>query len=1000
LAVDPTTTIQFSKASHLRSTKWGNEKLALGALLEWIVKLRPGDKSQGEVWAPATLRGPRRLASNAEGTDLAVFDSDAGHKLAELKARFEALGWYARIIPSSSWGKIDTEASAEHYDAWVEAQDDPASPDLPERYLVEVLHKTAEVAKGAVIRNRFFEEVPLRQGGKQIRRLIRFRHQPCEKYRIVCVLARRYDLSSAPKRRAWKKHYDAMIDQIGLPLDRSTGSPERLFYLSYLSPDRLKGARSNQAEIPGNPIDVTTLPEPETRERVRRGFRTFKEDQVKGRGADDEPVRYAWTDPETDVTVDLNVLAGKGLFQHLQLADALLDNGWAQDERGVVDGKYHIECPFSAEHTSQFDGGTICWNAADHHRTGMLDLQRGAGITCNHHSCQGRDRLEFVTELLRRGGLTLANLRGAVNAAKDRSLADDFTPVDPDTVVLKALVKPSMDWDQARILAHGPALRRLKREALEKFEEAAIGWEMLGTIERDDLELLVEVSDDETDDPEPTPKGGKPAKSAKSSSSADRRWRDKLHYSKDGMPAATASNIALCLEHGLGLGDGVVAFNRLKSRLDIRDPSRLPWAAPGEEPRPWTDNDDTEAAMRLDQMLGGQVIRPHVVTPIIESLGRRKSFHPVQEYLNGLTWDGVKRLDRLLVDYGGAEDTPFNKAAVARTLIAACARAMKPGCKVDTALILESTQGVKKSTLFSALAVNPEYFHDHTGTIGEKSSAEVVGAHWILEMAELAGMNKADLNHTKAFLSRQYDKYRPPYGRRIVDFPRQCIVVGTVNGEITGYLKDLTGNRRFWIVRIGKIDWVYIDENRDQLWAEAKARYDAGERWWFDDEEEAHLITEQQEAASARTAEPEMVDAVRKFIAKKPGSSGHDRDFTNGWVARATPVTVIPSQIDFWNAIGTPTRDINFHKKVSFNQALQALGWEVRQVCETKGHPLGLERGSRFYLSPEGVLAHKSGRLHDWLEAQVRAGSVAGVPSPLEVSENVIVLDDTRKKKP
>jgi predicted P-loop ATPase len=996
LSVDPGTFIQFSKASHLRSTSWGNHALALRELLDWVTKLRPGDKADGEVWAPATMKGKRRLAASADGTDLAVFDSDAGHTLAEIRAAFERLGWYARIIPSSSWGRTDTEASEDHYNAWVAEQPDGQAEDLPERYLVEQLRKVPAVAAGATVLNRFTEIVKT-SNGDQVRRLIRFRHGPCEKYRIICVLVKRYDLGTGPARRAWKRHYDAMIDQIGLPLDRSTGSPERLFFLSYLSPDRLKGARGHQAEVRGGFIDVAALPEPKPRERTRRGgFRTFKEDEVRGRGSDDEPLSYVWHDPDTGDDLDLHVLAARGLFQHLELADALADNGWAQDDRGVVEGKHHIECPFNAEHTKQLDGGTICWNASDHHRTGMSDLQMGAGITCNHHSCQGRDRLEFVVELLRRGGLTTADIRNAQAVAKDKSLAEDFEPVDPDLVILKALVKPSMDWDQAQVMAHAPALRRLKREAPARFEEAAEGWAMLGTIDRDDLDLLIEVSPDEKDDPDP-PKGGK-------GGSGDRHWRDKLHHNKDGTPAATTSNIALAIEQGLGLGNGVVAYNRLKSRLDIRDPSRLPWAGKGEEPRAWTDNDDTEAAIRLDQLLGGQVIRPHTVTPIIETIGRRHAYHPVQDYLNGLKWDGVPRLDRLLVDYGEAEDTPFNRAAVARTLIAACARAMKPGCKVDTALILESTQGVKKSTLFSALAGNPEYFHDSTGVMGDKGSAEIVGAHWVLEMAELAGMTKVDLNHVKAFLSRQVDKYRPAYARRVVDFPRQCIVVGTVNGQVTGYLKDLTGNRRFWIVRVGKIDWLYIDENRDQLWAEAKARYDAGERWWFDDEEEQHLITEQQDAASQRTAEPELVDTLRNFIKEKPGASGHDRDFSDGWVPRAHPLTVIPSPITFWNAIGTPTRDITFSKKVSFNQALQALGWEVRQVWETKAHPLGLERGARFYVSPEGAVAHREGRLHTWLEDQVRIGAVAGMLTPQESSQNVIVLDerkrsDEKKKK-
>jgi predicted P-loop ATPase len=992
VTVDPAQIIKISRAANLRSQQWGNCQLALSALVDWVSKLHVGEKSDGAVWAPATFGGKRRLANMVEGVELAVFDSDAGHTLAQLKVRFQLLGWYACIIPSSSWGKDITECSADHYDDWVKEHADVAAASLPERYLVEALHKTPGVASGAKVISRPYLPVTRKDGSKYLKSLIRFRHGPCEKYRVICVLSQRFDLSTPVQRRLWKKHYDAMIDQIGLPFDRSTGSPERLFYLSYLSPDRIAQARLHHAEIQGTHIDIAQLPEPKARERARKGgFRTFAEDHIEGRGADDEHLDYTWRDTDTDTELDLRALAAKGVFQHLELADVLQENGWPQDDRGEVDGKHHIECPFAHEHTDQNDGGTFVWNASDYHRTGMTDLQPGAGINCRHNSCDGRDRLEFILGFLDKGGLKPENLRGALSAAKDKSLADDFEPIDPDRVVLRALVKPDMTWTRDKVCASASSLRRLKRETPARFDACAAGWDALDIITLDELELLVDLADDETDD-DPGPKGGSAAKS-------DQRWRDKLRYSKDGTPLASATNITLCLEHGLGLGGGVVAYNMLKDRLDIRDPSRLPWARPNEEARAWTDNDDTEAAMALDQLLSGLVIRPHTVTPIIESLGRRHAYHPVRDYLHSLVWDKIPRLDRLLIDYGGADDNPFVRAATARTLIAAVARAMKPGVKVDTALILESTQGFRKSTLFSALAVDTAWFSDSTGHIGEKTSAEMACSHWVVEMAELAGLTKGDLNQVKAFLSRQYDKFRPAYGRRVVDYPRQCIMVGTVNPETTGYLKDLTGNRRFWIVKVGKISWDYIHEERDQLWAEAKARYAAGEKWWFDDNSEAHLIEAQQEIAKGRTAEPELCETLRKFIGHKPGVSGHDRDFVDGWGPRMVPLTVIPSATHYWNAVGTPTRDISFSNKLAFNQACQSLGWEVYQETRPT-NAIGLEKGSRFYISPAGVEALKEGRLHEWLAIQARLGAVAGLPNPLEGMADIIVLEDRKKPKP
>jgi predicted P-loop ATPase len=991
--VTPSHPVQISKASHLRSQEWGSATLALAALNEWIGRLRAGNKADGEVWAPATLIGRRRTANQVLHTDLIVFDSDAGHTLAEIAARFEAVGWYARIIPSSSWGRCETEASADHYDAWAAQNPGLDAWTRPGRYLVEQLHKTPAVAEGAVELNRVTVEQKTPQGHRQYKNIVRFKHAPCEKYRIVCVLSQRCDLSTPQARRAWKNFYDAAIDRIDLPLDRSTGSPERLFYLSYLSPDRLKAARNHQAEIPGQPIDLAALPPPKARERTQRGPRTFAEDRVQGRGGDDEPLDYTWED------IDLRVLAARGGLQHLELADLLAERGWPQDERGVVDGKHHIECPFAEQHSSAAGGGTFAWNASDYAHTGLTDLQPRAGIVCNHNACQDRDQLEFLVEFLRKGALTTADLLGARDAAKRKSLDEDFpTAIDPVDTVMKPLVVPSMDWSREQIFAQAPALRRLQLKDAKKFEKARAGWILLSIVDEDEFDLAIEVADVETDDDEPDGPGGAPKPKAQQ---VDRRWRTKLRCGKDGVPLTTAGNIAMALEHGLGLTGEVIGFNKLKLRLEIRKPERVAWCVPGEAPRPWTDNDDTEAAVLLEGQLGDQAIRPHIVTPIIEMLGRRHAFHPVREYLDGLVWDKVPRLDTLLIDHGNAADNPFVRAATARTLIAAVARIYKPGCKVDTALILESrVQGFRKSTLFSTLAVDPAWFTDNPGHLGEQACIEVITAHWFVELAELSTLKKADIDATKAFLSRQWDKYRPAYARRLTDFPRQCIVVGSVNPENNGYLRDLTGNRRFWSVTVGALDLAAIAEPkyRDQLWAEAKARFDAGQIWWFDDATESHLVEAQAEEAAERVSEPEIIDTVRRFLTHQPGVSGHDRDMSEAWTPRQQPITVIPSISAYFNAIGKPTRDIRFTDKVAFNQATQGMGWVVKQARERKTNPIGLERGARFYIAPEGAEAANRGQLHEWLVEQIRIGAVAGKEKLADWDQGeVIVLEEARK---
>jgi hypothetical protein len=495
--VDLSATINVSKASHRDSKNWGNTQLALQELIEWISQLTLGDKSQGEVWAPATLSGERRLASNVLGTDLAVFDSDAGHTLDELKAAFTTTGWYARIIPSSSWGKDETEASADPFDAWVKEQLDPNAVDLPERYLIEHLHKTPAVAKGATVLKRRPVALQDKNGRKRIRHMIWFKHQPCEKYRIICVLVDRYDLSTAGQRRAWTRHYDAMIDVVGLPLDHSTGSPERLFYLSCLSPDRIDKARRHQAEVPGGYIDVADLPAPKPRERTRRGR------VGTGRVHDQDGGEFIWTDPETGKPRNLTLWAASGAMQYFELADALQDNGWPQDDRGEQDGKHHIECPFWHEHTTLHDGGAFAYNASDFARTGMTDLKPGAGIYCNHNACRGRDRLEFLTELLDKGGLKAADL----DKARKAQAADDFEVIeDPDSIDLRPLIKPDLTWTLDTIKANASPLRRLRKEDPDKYEQARFYWDLMNRIDHDELDQLCDEAPDDV-----PPKFGDPA---------------------------------------------------------------------------------------------------------------------------------------------------------------------------------------------------------------------------------------------------------------------------------------------------------------------------------------------------------------------------------------------------------------------------------------------------------------------------------------------------------
>ncbi|MCZ7641875.1 MAG: virulence-associated E family protein [Pseudorhodoplanes sp.] len=215
----------------------------------------------------------------------------------------------------------------------------------------------------------------------------------------------------------------------------------------------------------------------------------------------------------------------------------------------------------------------------------------------------------------------------------------------------------------------------------------------------------------------------------------------------------------------------------------------------------------------------------------------------MREYLDGLEWDGTTRLDRWLTTYLGAADSVYVRAVGARWLISAVARIYVPGCQADCALILEGPQGIRKSSALAALA--RPWFTDRLSELGSKDAAIETRGVWIIELAELDTMSRAEVGTIKAFMSRRQDRFRPPYGKRLVDLPRQCVFAGSINPE-GGYLKDATGGRRFWPVVCGTIDLNALERDRDQLWAEARDRFRRHEPWWLETRELDALAAEQQ----------------------------------------------------------------------------------------------------------------------------------------------------------
>jgi predicted P-loop ATPase len=283
---------------------------------------------------------------------------------------------------------------------------------------------------------------------------------------------------------------------------------------------------------------------------------------------------------------------------------------------------------------------------------------------------------------------------------------------------------------------------------------------------------------------------------------------------------------------------GVLAFNEFGFGTVVLKPA--PWGVvPNGE---WTDHEDRLAAEWLQRQ--GILVSVDVARQAVQTAARDHPFHPVKTYLHSLLWDGVQRLDRWLSTYLGAEDTEYSRAIGSRWLISAVARIFQPGAKADCCLILEGPQGIRKSTALRTIA--GEYFTDELADLGSKDAAMQTRGVWIIELSELDNLSHAEVARIKAFMSRATGRFRPPYGMRLVESPRQCVFAGTVNHGT--YLRDETGGRRFWPVVCGRVDVDGLSEVRDQLWAEAKARYKSGCPWWLDTPDLVQLASDQQEA--------------------------------------------------------------------------------------------------------------------------------------------------------
>ena len=389
-----------------------------------------------------------------------------------------------------------------------------------------------------------------------------------------------------------------------------------------------------------------------------------------------------------------------------------------------------------------------------------------------------------------------------------------------------------------------------------------------------------------------------PEQAAEAPESIAQGWKTRLLTTSRGNAAACLENALVALTYAPEWRD-VVHFN--ESSLQVIAKSEPPWDS-RTLPFIWRDDDDVRAAAWMQRQ--GIMVGQEICGQAIQTIARESAFHPIKDYLESLAWDGIGRIDDWLTLYLGVDPKDYVRAVGAKWLIGAVARVYRPGCKNDTCPIFEGPQGSLKSMMLRTLA-SDDFFTDDMAELGSKDSVLQTRGVWVIELAELDAMGKSESSRIKAFMSRQVDRIRLPYGRRVIEVPRECVFAGTVNHD--AYLKDETGGRRFWPIRCGTIKIDDLRRDRNQLWAEARDRFNAGEHWWLDSPKlTAAAADEQQDRYDA--------DPWQPLIEK--------------WIDGREHVTV--EQV-LTNCLEKPARDWTQSDKNRIARSLKALHWERYQ---------------------------------------------------------------------
>lgn len=429
-------------------------------------------------------------------------------------------------------------------------------------------------------------------------------------------------------------------------------------------------------------------------------------------------------------------------------------------------------------------------------------------------------------------------------------------------------------------------------------------------------------ADAKADFAEPVPGGAEDGEEEKEDG-----WKGGLALTSTGATAASMVNAALIIQNDPALRG--IRFNELSGRIVAEG---VPWDRPDV---PWRDADDAQLKRWLAEKYKVEFPDAKFGSALTAVTDTRR-FHPVKEYLEGLpTWDGVERVDTLLVKYLGADDNIYTREAMRKCLTAAVARVYRPGLKFDSMLVLVGPQGAGKSTLFTRLG--RDWFSDtlKMDMMNKiKDSGEQIQGKWIIEIGEMSGMKKAEIEAVKSFISRRDDDFRAAYGHHKESRPRQCVVVGSTNAE-EGFLRDVTGNRRFWPVKVRKggtpHPWDITDAEVDQIWAEVKIGYDLGEDLLLSKEAEALAEGAQREAMEHDDRQGIVEEYLERLLPENWDSMDQDQrlfflDSTEEGTVRRMAVSNMEIWVEALHGSGTRLESKDAYAIAKIMAAIP--GWE------------------------------------------------------------------------